>query len=132
MDVTHTAIWVSDLEASLAFFTDVLDLSERRRHSRNGTTNVYVGGESGAIQLRSDPDRTVPPGDRSRLDHIALSAIDIESVCKRVEAAEQGAVVRPPEPIEMLDVEVAFVRSPTGYAIELVEDSGRTDATGAR
>jgi len=132
MDIAHTAIWVSDLDVSLAFFTDVLDLSERRRHSRNGVTNVYVGGESGAIQLRFDPDRTVPSGDRSRLDHVALSVADGKSACERVEAAEHGRIIRPPEPIPMLGVEVAFVRSPEGYAVELVEDSGRTGANDAR
>lgn len=122
MDVVHTAIWVLDVEASRSFFVDTIGLSEKRRHTRKGITNVYVGGEHGSIQLRNEPGRKVPPGERSRCDHIALSVDNINAVCNRVAASPSGEIIRAPAPIDMLNVDVAFVRSPDGYAIELVAD----------
>ena len=122
MDVDHTAIWVSDLDVSRSFFVGTLGLAEKRSHTRRGITNLYVGGENGSIQLRFEPGREIPPpSDWSRTDHIALSTENASEICERVSAAADCEVIRTPERIEMLDVEVAFVRSPDGYAIELVE-----------
>lgn len=135
MDVVHTAIWVSDLEESRSFFVDTLGLSEQRSHTRNGVTNVYVGGEHGAIQLRFPPAEAPGSVDRTRYDHVALSVDTpdrLEAVCERVANAPNAGVTREPTPIEMLDVVVAFVRSPDGYAIELVADRTEASSTSDR
>lgn len=120
MDVAHTAIWVSDLGESREFFMDALGLDERRSYTRKGVENVMVGGGHGAIQLRTEPGRTVPLEERTRMDHIALSVDDVDAVCDRLGATEHE-VFRPPETIDDLGVRIAFVRAPDGYAVELVE-----------
>ena len=52
--------------------------------------------------------------------HIAIGVSDIYSVCQKLVAA--GAdVYRPPGPVKGGTSVIAFVRDPTGYAIELIE-----------
>jgi len=120
MDVAHTAVWVSDLGESRAFFVDTLGLDEHRSYTRNGIDNVVVGGERAAIQLRTEPGREIPPERRDRMDHLALSVADVDGLCERLEAAGHD-VFRRPETVEGLDVRIAFVRAPDGYAVEFVE-----------
>lgn len=122
MDVIHTAIWVSDMEASREFFVDTLGLSEQRQFTSNGVENLFIGSENGAIQLRTEPDRAVPPEERSRLDHIAISVGDIDTVCGRLEEVATCEITRGPETIDDLDVRIAFVEVPDEYVIELVQD----------
>ena len=60
MDLTHVALWVSDLDASLAFYCDGLGLDRWWSSKSDGVENVYVGTDGGELQLRYDPDRTTP------------------------------------------------------------------------
>jgi lactoylglutathione lyase len=120
MDVAHTAVWVSDLEASREFFVDTLGLDEHRSYTRNGIDNVVVGGKRAAIQLRTEPGREIPPERRERMDHLALSVADVDGLCERLDAAGHD-VFRQPETIEDLGVRIAFVRAPDDYAVEFVE-----------
>jgi len=124
MDVAHTAIWVSDLETSREFFVDTLGLEELRSYTRKGIENVVVGGERAGIQLRTEPDRAVPPERRERMDHVALSVEGIDALCDRLDAETDHEVFRPPETLEDLGVRIAFVEAPDGYAVELVAELG--------
>lgn len=120
MDVIHTAIWVSDLEEARSFFVDTLGLRELRSHSSNGVENIFVGGDHGAIQLRTEAGREVPREARSRMDHIAVSVSGIDEKCEELEAAS-CELLREPTTIEGLGVRIAFVAGPDSYAVELVE-----------
>lgn len=120
MDVIHTAIWVSDLEDARSFFVDTLGLRELRSHSRNGVENIFVGGDNGAIQLRTEAGRELPADARSRMDHIAVSVTGIDEKCDELEAAG-CELLREPTTIDGLGVRIAFVAGPDSYAVELVE-----------
>lgn len=121
MDVIHTAIWVNDLAESKEFFVDTLGLEELRSHTRNGVENIFVGGDHGAIQLRTEANRDIPKETRSRLDHVAVSVSGIDEKCSALEAAEDCQIIREPTTIDDLGVRIAFVEAPDGYAVELVE-----------
>ena len=123
MNVIHTAIWVSDLEASLEFYTEVLDLDHRWNFGgEDGRNNVYVGGEEGAeIQLkRADDDREIDPDDVA-FDHLAVTVEDVDEAFERI-VEESGFDVRD-EPFDNTEAgaRVAFIRDPDGYAVELVQ-----------
>ncbi|MEF8812208.1 MAG: VOC family protein [Halovenus sp.] len=77
MDVIHTATWVSDIEQAREFFVDALGLEEKWSFTLDGVTNVYVGGEHGEIQLRTDPKTDTVSPDRETLDHIAVSVEEL-------------------------------------------------------
>ena len=120
MDVAHVALWVSDLDRAVAFYTG-LGLERQWSFTLDGVENVYVGDEHGELQLRNDSDRTTPiaPG-RADVDHVALTVEDTETMVER--ATDLGAaVVSGPTEIEPADAYVAFVEDPEGYTLEFVE-----------
>jgi len=120
VEVIHTAVWVSDLERTRAFYVDALGLSHTRDFESEGVTNFYVAGEGDAeIQFKYEPDRgTVDPGG---IDHLAVSVDDVDAVLDRLLAGTDTEVVEGPTTLEDLDVYIAFVTDPDGYVVELVE-----------
>jgi lactoylglutathione lyase len=122
MDVIHTAIWVSDVDAAREFFVDGLGLSEKWSFTLDGVENVYVGGEHGEIQLRHDPNRPAPEADGSALDHVAVSVEDTDAEFERIVDATDCGVEQEPTTIDAANSRVAFVEGPDGYVVELVED----------
>jgi len=51
---------------------------------------------------------------------VAIAVPDIHSVCDRLRTAGV-AIMREPGPMKHGTTVIAFVRDPTGYAIELIE-----------
>lgn len=120
MDVAHVALWVSDMDRAVEFYTE-LGLERQWSFTLDGVENVYVGGEHGELQLRHNPDRTTPIApNRADVDHVALTVDDTDAMVER--ATDAGAtVVTAPTVIEPADAYVAFVEDPEGYVLEFVE-----------
>lgn len=119
MKYLHTMVRVSDLEASLAFYCEHLGLKElRRRESEKGRfTLVFLGTEEDAqaqIELTYNWDPEEYSGGRN-FGHLAYAVDDIYSLCAKLQKA--GITInRPPR-----DGRMAFVRSPDGISIELLQ-----------
>lgn len=120
MKYLHTMVRVSDLEASLEFYCDGLGLRElARRESEAGRfTLVFLaapGDESAQIELTYNWDPEVYTGGRN-FGHLAYAVDDIYAFCEHLQ--RRGvAILRPPR-----DGRMAFVRSPDGVSIELLQD----------
>jgi lactoylglutathione lyase len=119
MKYLHTMVRVRDLDASLNFFCDLLGLRElRRRDSEQGRyTLVFLaapGDDDSQIELTFNWD----PEDYStgrNFGHIAYAVDDVYALCKRL--MDGGVTInRPPR-----DGRMAFVRSPDGISIELLQ-----------
>ena len=121
MHVAHTAVWVSNLGESAAFYEDVLGLAFLREFTTDdGVVNYYVGtDDGGAIQFKYDPagERSVEP---SGIDHLALAVDDVDATFDRVIAESGCAVHLEPTTFEMADRRAAFVFDPDGYVVEFV------------
>ncbi|MGB5622339.1 MAG: VOC family protein [Gammaproteobacteria bacterium] len=119
MKYLHTMVRVSDLDASLDFYCKHLGLEElRRRDSEQGRfTLVFLaapGDDSAQVELTHNWDPEVYAGGRN-FGHLAYLVDDIYALCDRLQAA--GVVInRPPR-----DGHMAFVRSPDGISIELLQ-----------
>src|SRR5580693_9938411 len=115
----HTMIRVSSLEDTIAFF-EVLGLREiRRRPDEKGRyTNVFLaapGDEAAAVELTYNWDEKGYTGGRN-FGHLAYAVSDIYGLCEKLMAA--GVTInRPPR-----DGHMAFIRSPDGISIELLQD----------
>lgn len=120
VDVIHTAIWVSDLAETRAFYVDALGLSHTWDFESEGVTNFYVGSESGAeIQFKHEPGRGAV--DPSGIDHVAVSVEDTDAALERLRAETDTEVVMGPTTIDAAGAYVAFVTDPDGYVVELVQ-----------
>lgn len=110
---------VSDLDASLDFYCDKLGLREvRRREVPKGRfTLVFLaapGDESAQVELTYNWDAEAYGGGRN-FGHLAYEVSDIYAACQRL--MDGGvAILRPPR-----DGRMAFVRSPDGISIELLQ-----------
>jgi lactoylglutathione lyase len=119
MKYLHTMVRVSNLEESLEFYCNKLGLVEvRRSENQQGRyTLVFVaapGDESACLELTWNWDPEEYTGGRN-FGHVAYEVDDIYAVCQRLR--DGGVVInRPPR-----DGRMAFVRSPDGISIELLQ-----------
>ena len=125
MRVLHTMIRVGDLEQSIAFYTEVLQMKLLRRKDFPGGrfTLAFVGygdeSEQAVIELTHNWDTSsYELGDG--YGHIALAVEDAAAACAAI-AARGGRVVREAGPMKHGTTVIAFVEDPDGYMIELIE-----------
>ncbi len=118
MKYLHTMVRVTDLDASLDFYSK-LGLKElRRREVEAGRfTLVFLaapGDEEAMVELTYNWDPETLGGGRN-FGHLAYRVDDIYALCAKLMAA--GVTInRPPR-----DGHMAFVRSPDGISIELLQ-----------
>lgn len=119
MKYLHTMVRVTDLDASLAFYCECLGLTELRRfeNPQGRFTLVFLaapGDESAQVELTYNWDPEVYTGGRN-FGHLAYAVDDIYAHCQRL--MDKGVTInRPPR-----DGRMAFVRSPDGISIELLQ-----------
>jgi lactoylglutathione lyase len=122
MKYLHTMVRISDVDASLRFYVDALGL-EVLRKSENPAgryTLIFLGapGQSEAqIELTHNWDESGYTGGRN-FGHVAYAVADIHATCHRLQA-HGVTIARPPR-----DGRMAFVRSPDGISIELLQAGG--------
>ncbi len=113
----HTMIRVSDPEATIAFFK-LIGLEERRRMERpeGKYTLIFLGapGDDGEVELTHNWGESGYEGGRN-FGHLAYRVDDIYDTCQRL--MDAGVTInRPPR-----DGHMAFVRSPDGISVELLQ-----------
>ncbi len=119
MKYLHTMVRVTDLDESLDFYCNKLGLVELRRKEvpRGRFTLVFLsapGDESAQVELTWNWDPEEYAGGRN-FGHLAYAVDDIYESCRRL--MDGGVTInRPPR-----DGHMAFVRSPDGISIELLQ-----------
>jgi lactoylglutathione lyase len=120
MRYLHTMVRVSNLEASLDFYCAKLGLVEQRRHEvpSGRYTLVFLAAPENPdaqVELTYNWDPEVYTGGRN-FGHLAYAVKDIYAACQRL--LDAGVTIhRPPR-----DGRMAFVRSPDGISIELLQE----------
>jgi lactoylglutathione lyase len=127
MKYLHTMVRVTDIEASLRFYRDALglELLSRRDNEAGRYTLVFLaapGDHSAQVELTYNwpaPDGRAETYTGGRnFGHLAYAVDDIYAACRRLQ--EHGVLInRPPR-----DGRMAFVRSPDGISIELLQAGG--------
>ncbi|CDO38632.1 VOC family protein [Novosphingobium sp. KN65.2] len=125
----HTMIRVSDPDATMRFF-ELIGLKETRRFSseQGRFTLIYLaapGQEEAEVELTynwpaEDGSQEEYTGGRN-FGHLAFAVDDIYETCQRLMDAGI-AINRPPR-----DGHMAFVRTPDGISIELLQGDGRLE-----
>nr|WP_313039787.1 VOC family protein [Brevundimonas diminuta] len=130
MRYLHAMVRVKDLDASLRFYRDLLGLVETRRadYEAGRFTLVYLAApadkaraeaeKSPEVELTYNWDDQDYDGGRN-FGHLAFQVDDIYVACQRL--MDGGVVInRPPR-----DGHMAFIRSPDGISIELLQAGER-------
>ncbi len=125
MKFLHTMIRVADLDSSIEFYTKVLGMKvlDRSENAEYRYTLVFVGYEQGGttIELTYNWD-TDKYEMGNAFGHLALGVENIYSACDKIKQLG-GNVTREPGPVLGGTTEIAFVKDPDGYAIELIQVS---------
>ncbi|MDE0406476.1 MAG: VOC family protein [Alphaproteobacteria bacterium] len=132
MRYLHTMVRVSDLDKSLAFYCGLLGMVETRRteSERGRYTNIFLAASADeavardakapVLELTYNWDPEDYKGGRN-FGHLAFEVDDIYGLCQSL--SEAGVTVnRPPR-----DGYMAFIRSPDGISIELLQAGGPRD-----
>ncbi len=126
MRLLHTMLRVTNLDASIAFYRDVLGMRVLRRADfpEGRFTLAFVGygeeAEHAVIELTHNWDLDkYEMGDA--YGHIAIGVDDVYATCEDVRN-RGGRVVREAGPMKGGTRVLAFVEDPDGYRIELLED----------
>ena len=127
MRYLHTMVRVTDLEASLEFYVNVLGMTEIKRvdYSSGRFTLIFLAApddsavkkniDSPLIELTYnwDPEEL---GSGRNFGHLAFRVDDIYETCQKMIAS--GVVInRPPR-----DGRMAFIKSPDNISIELLQE----------
>ncbi len=119
MKLAHTMIRVTDLDATLEFYTAFLGLREIRRSAiGDEATLVFLGDEAESyfIELTYNHDgRTYEPG--NQFGHLAFTVEDLGAVIAEVERREWW--FRESKPTS--NSRYIFVKDPNGYDIEILQ-----------
>jgi lactoylglutathione lyase len=129
MRYLHTMVRVKDLDRSLYFYCDLLGLTEVRRieNEKGRFTLVFLAAPDDSVRVRDEQAPLVEltynwdsgeyTGGRN-FGHLAYLVDDIYSACEKL--MKGGVTInRPPR-----DGHMAFVRSPDGISIELLQKGG--------
>ncbi len=125
MRILHTMLRVGDLEASLAFYTQVLGMKLLRRHDypEGKFTLAFVGyqDEAASAVIELTYNWGVDRYDLgSGFGHIAIEVEDAYKTCDEIRQ-RGGKVVREAGPMKHGSTVIAFVEDPDGYRIELIQ-----------
>lgn len=126
MQILHTMLRVVDLEKSIKFYTEVLEMKELRRtdYPNGKFTLAFVGygneEEHTVIELTHNWEtKSYDLG--NAYGHIAIRVEDIFKVCDKVKALGY-TVSREPGPMKFGGTRnIAFIVDPDSYKIELIE-----------
>ncbi len=119
----HSMLRVSDPQATIDFF-NLIGLEERRRKDvpQGKFTLIFLGAgdDIAEVELTHNWDQTGYDGGRN-FGHLAFRVEDIYATCQTL--ADAGVIInRPPR-----DGYMAFVRSPDGISVELLQRGSALD-----
>ena len=134
MQYLHTMVRISDVDASLRFYCELLGMTEIRRYdSEKGRfTNIFLAAP--ADEAEASSDRKAPLLELTHnwdpeeyktgraWGHLAFRVDDIYATCQHL--MDNGVTInRPPR-----DGYMAFVKSPDGISIELLQNGSAKEA----
>lgn len=125
MRLLHTMLRVGNLERSIQFYTEIMGMQLLRKNDNTEYkyTLAFLGygpeEETAVIELTYNWDTTEYDLGNA-YGHIALEVDDIYQQCEQIKAAG-GIISREPGPVKGGTTEIAFVKDPDGYAIELIQ-----------
>ncbi len=134
MRVLHTMIRVTDLDKSIAFYTNVLGM-KLLRTSDNPEFKyslAFVGfsdeNQGAVIELTYNWGVTEYEHGTA-FGHIALGVDDVAQTCQQIRE-NGGNVIRDAGPVKGGTTIIAFIEDPDGYKIELIENQQAMQALG--
>lgn len=131
VEVTSFELGVSDLRASVTFYTDVLqfELLSQDEKDHRPRANLRLGGERIVLRQpiigRTDTLRSLPANDRS-FQHLAIVVSDIDLAYAQlqrhqVQIVSAGVQTLPDWNYDAAGIRALYFRDPDGHFLELIQ-----------
>ncbi|EGU4186294.1 VOC family protein [Vibrio parahaemolyticus] len=124
----HTMIRVRDLDRSLQFYRNALELEIKDQYVFDSFSLTYLANEETGfeLELTHNHDQSEPYTHGSGYGHLAVSVDDIEQAHKRIKSLgiEAGDIKAFDHQQKHLAT-FFFVTDPDGYKIEFLQRQGR-------
>ncbi|MGC9492155.1 lactoylglutathione lyase [Vibrio genomosp. F10] len=124
--ILHTMLRVGDLDKSIEFYTKVMGMNLLRTNENKEYeyTLAFLGfgdeSQGSVIELTYNwGTKEYDLG--NAFGHIAIGVENVYTTCDAIKAAG-GIVTREPGPVKGGTTEIAFVKDPDGYMIELIQN----------
>ncbi len=128
MRLLHTMLRVGDLEKSIAFYTQVLGMTELRRNEypEGEFTLAFLGygDEANNTVLELTYNWGVDKYEiGTAFGHLAIGVPDVYEACEKMKTQVKkvgGKIIRDAGPMNAGSTIIAFLEDPDGYEIELI------------
>lgn len=124
MRILHTMLRVADLQRSINFYTQIMDMTLLRQkdYPDGRFTLAFLGygpeSEQTVIELTYNWDSdTYDLG--TAFGHIAIEVDNVYDACDAIKL-KNGKIIREAGPMNAGSTVIAFIEDPDGYPIELV------------
>jgi lactoylglutathione lyase len=121
-ELIHTCYRITDIDRSVAFYSQLGFDELRRLPIRDEAINVFMGlpGDGARLELTWNKDQDGPYDIGTGYGHIAITVEDLDGTLGRL--ADVGIEPeRPPYQVSEGGSRICFVRDPDDYRIELIE-----------
>ena len=128
-ELIHTCYRITDIDASVDFYSKLGFEEIRRMPIKDEAINVFMGlpGDGARLELTYNHGQDGPYDIGTGYGHIAITASDLDATLEKL--AEIGIEPeKPPYQVREGGSRLCFVRDPDGYRIELIEREPSTDA----
>ncbi|MBD9223714.1 lactoylglutathione lyase [bacterium] len=123
MKFLHTMIRVKDIEKSLAFYTDVLNMKLDHKKRLEDCWLYFLTDEENTCQIELTYNDETPEGGYelgSGFGHFAFSVDSLDEFTDKINKLGYSYLY-PPFDLNGKGSKIAFINDPDGYEIELIE-----------
>ena len=123
MKFLHTMIRVKDIDASLKFYTEVLDMELDKKKRLDDCWLYFLNDKEGTCQIELTYNDETPEGGYeigSGFGHFAFSVESLDDFSAKIENLGYEYLYEPFD-LNGKGTQIAFIKDPDGYEIELIE-----------
>lgn len=123
MKLLHTMIRVKDIDASLKFYTELLNMEIDKQKRLDDCTLYFLNDEEGTTQLELTYNDETPAEGYSNgtgFGHLAFSVSSLDDFTKKMNEMGYKYLYEPFD-LNGKGTKIAFVKDPDGNEIEMIE-----------
>ena len=123
MKFLHTMIRVKDVEKSIKFYTELLNMTLDKKKRLDDCWLYFLNDEDGCCQIELTANDETPENGYeigSGFGHFAFAVDSLDEFTNKI--AKLGyEYIYPPFDLNGKGTKIAFIQDPDGYEIELIE-----------
>ena len=126
MEFMHSMIRVSDIEKSLNFYQDLLEMKLTREKQLDDCTLYFLTDKNGMVEIELTHNNENPINGYeigSGFGHFAFKVDSMDEFTQKLESLGYN-YFREPYKLSSKGSTIAFIKDPDGYEIELIEKKG--------